>query len=376
MSCPYAGDSDSSTAVTDEKDTRLNYSDYLKLDQLLSCQELQSEVVGGPASKAHDELLFIVTHQAYELWFKEIIHEIDTVRSMFMEEDFNESKTLFVISCLHRVVAILKLLKDQILLLETMTPLGFMEFRNYLAPASGFQSQQFRLIENKLGVRRASRFCLANQEYSKQLREKDVEQVEQAESEDSLQELVQRWLCRTPGLETDGFNFWGKYKRSVHAWMVDLKAEAENAPSKALKSERLKTLKGTVETFETIFSEERHNQLVARGERKFSHKALQGALMISFYRDEPRFNQPYQILNLLMDIDSLLIKWRYNHVLIVQRMLGSKAGTGGSSGYQYLRSTISDRYKVFLDLFNMSNFLVPRDRIPPLTSDMKMRLCS
>lgn len=96
--------------------------------------------------------------------------------------------------------------------------------------------------------------------------------------------------------------------------------------------------------------------------------------MIYFYRDEPRFNQPFQILQLLMDIDSHLIKWRYNHLMMVQRMIGSKMGTGGTSGYQYLRSTVSDRYKVFVDLFNLSNFLIPRDRIPPLSSSMKVRL--
>jgi len=97
--------------------------------------------------------------------------------------------------------------------------------------------------------------------------------------------------------------------------------------------------------------------------------------MISLYRDEPRFNQPYHILNLLMDIDSLITKWRYNHVQMVLRMLGSQQmGTGGSSGYQYLRSTLSDRYKIFVDICNLSTFLIPRHAIPPLTPHMKKRL--
>ncbi|XP_037086365.1 tryptophan 2,3-dioxygenase-like [Pollicipes pollicipes] len=90
---------------------------------------------------------------------------------------------------------------------------------------------------------------------------------------------------------------------------------------------------------------------------------------------EPRFNQPYQLINLLMDIDELLIKWRNNHVQIVQRMIGSQqVGTGGSSGYQYLRATVSDRYKVFLDLFNLSTFLIPRQYVPPLSRAMQFRL--
>merc|ERR1712032_138339 len=115
--------------------------------------------------------------------------------------------------------------------------------------------------------------------------------------------------------------------------------------------------------------------LVKRGERRFSHRALLGALMICMYSEEPRFHQPHTLLMALMDIDSLITKWRYNHVMLVQRMLGSsQLGTGGSSGYQYLRSTLSERYKVFIDLFNLSTFLVPRNLVPPLTPQMKSTL--
>ncbi|XP_023348799.1 tryptophan 2,3-dioxygenase, partial [Eurytemora carolleeae] len=131
------------------------------------------------------------------------------------------------------------------------------------------------------------------------------------------------------------------------------------------------------ELYDSIFDSEKHNSLVTRGERRFSYMALQGALMISLYREEPRFHQPSQILQSLMDIDSLITKWRYNHVILVQRMLGSaQIGTGGSSGYQYLRSTLSERYKVFLDLFNLSTFLIPRQLIPQLTPEVNKQPCS
>jgi len=105
-----------------------------------------------------------------------------------------------------------------------------------------------------------------------------------------------------------------------------------------------------------------------------SHRALLGALMIMLYREQPRFQGPYQVLSLLMDIDALITKWRYNHLILVQRQIGNKQGTGGSAGYSYLRSTCSDRYKVFLDLFNLASFLIPREFIPKLTSEMKLRL--
>ena len=114
----------------------------------------------------------------------------------------------------------------------------------------------------------------------------------------------------------------------------------------------------------------------SRGDRRLSHSAYIAAIMINLYRDEPRFHLPFRLLTLLMDVDSLLNKWRYQHTLMVQRMIGNKLGTGGSSGYQYLRSTAGDRYRIFIDLFNLSTFLVPRSKIPPLGKDLKDRLAT
>jgi len=141
-----------------------------------------------------------------------------------------------------------------------------------------------------------------------------------------------------------------------------------------LKKEKTAAYKKQKETFDSILDAKQYEKIREKGERRFTHLAFQGAMMIHLYREEPRFHQPFQILTLLMDIDSLFTKWRYNHVMMVQRMIGSKVGTGGSSGYQYLRATVSDRYKVFLDLFNLSTFLIPRRYLPPLSVRMKRRL--
>ena len=131
-----------------------------------------------------------------------------------------------------------------------------------------------------------------------------------------------------------------------------------------------------------------------RGERKLSHRALWGAIMIWLNRDEPRFHLPYQLLSLLIDLDTLINRWRCeltkklmyrfriissfffkdNHALLVQREVGNKAGTGGSSGYSYLRATATDRYKPFYDIINLSTWLIPRQYVPKLTDDMKKYL--
>ncbi|RXG57906.1 Tryptophan 2,3-dioxygenase [Armadillidium vulgare] len=282
---------------------------------------------------------------------------------------------LEIVKRTHRVTLILKLCVEQFHILETMTPLDFMEFRDYLSPASGFQSCQFRLLENKLGLKSDHRVRYNQENYIKVFSEEDCEKIKLSETEPSLLELVSRWLERTPGLEESGFNFWKKYRIVVDGILANQKREVETAANESLQSHLSSQFKKRKEMFDSIFDIRVHNALVARGDRRLSHRALQGALMISFYREEPRFSQPHQLLTLLMDVDSIMTKWRYNHVMLVQRMIGSQViGTGGSSGYQYLRSTLSDRYKVFLDLFNLSTYLIPRNCIPPLTRQMKFRL--
>jgi tryptophan 2,3-dioxygenase len=192
-----------------------------------------------------------------------------------------------------------------------MTPLDFMDFRDYLSPASGFQSLQFRLLENKLGVKTEHRVRY-NQNYS-HVFGTDVEAIEaiqKSEQDPSLSDLVQRWLERTPGLEQDGFDFWTKFQQSVEKLLSEKEAQANANESEFVRNYRLMDIQKRRDVYRTIFEKDAHDALVQRGERRFTYKALQGAMIISFYRDEPRFSQPHQLLQLLMDIDSLITKWR------------------------------------------------------------------
>ncbi|XP_070198004.1 tryptophan 2,3-dioxygenase-like isoform X2 [Littorina saxatilis] len=357
----------------DSKDGTMSYHTYLKLQGLLHCQEMASAQHG---KEVHDEHLFIITHQAYELWFKQILFEIDSVRNLFSQPILDESKMLQILNQLNRVVLILKLLVDQFHILETMTPLDFMEFRVYLSSASGFQSLQFRLMENKLGVKEESRVKYNQQHYLNVFNDPEsIQQLKDSLEQPSLFALVDKWLERTPGLSEKTFRFWEIYRHSVTRWLEDAFFQpAQRETDEKLKETLMADYLKQKDSFESIFDVSKYNAQVQRGERRLSHRGFQGAMLISLYRDEPRFNQPFQMLTLLMDIDSLMTKWRYNHVMLVQRMIGSKVGTGGSSGYQYLRSTISDRYKVYLDLFNLSTYLIPRAYIAPMTERMKRRL--
>uniref|UniRef100_A0A672KMQ3 tryptophan 2,3-dioxygenase n=1 Tax=Sinocyclocheilus grahami TaxID=75366 RepID=A0A672KMQ3_SINGR len=367
---------DSQTGVNKASKGGRIYGDYLRVDKIVTSQVLQSELKGN---KIHDEHLFIVTHQAYELWFKQVLWEL---KSSSVRDERN---MLEVNTRIHRIVMIFRLLLDQFSVLETMTALDFYDFREYLSPASGFQSLQFRLLENKIGVPHNQRVPYNRRHYRDNFRDQESELLLHSEQEPTLLQLVEQWLERTPGLEEDGFNFWGKLETNIFEGLRREKEQIEQKPASEMKEEMMAELIKQRDIFLSLFDEKRHDHLVSTGHRRLSYKALQGALMIYFYREEPRFQVPFQLLTSLMDIDTLMTKMEIelmilfyflhnlcrnfpldNHVCMVHRMIGSKDGTGGSSGYQYLRSTVSDRYKVFVDLFNLATFLVPREWVPKL----------
>ncbi|NXX41840.1 T23O dioxygenase, partial [Tricholaema leucomelas] len=357
-------DDKSQEGVNKASKSGLVYGDYLQLNKILNAQELQSEKKGN---KIHDEHLFIVTHQAYELWFKQILWEMDSVRVIFQNGHVRDERNMLkVITRMNRISMILKLLVEQFSILETMTALDFFDFRYYLSPASGFQSLQFRLLENKIGVPQSLRVPYNRRHYRDNFKGEEYELLLKSEQEPTLLQLVEAWLERTPGLEAEGFDFWGQFEVNVLKGLEEEFALVQAKPESEEKDDDLSEFQKQKDVLLSLFDEKRHEHLLSKGERRLSYKALKGALMIYFYREEPRFQVPFQLLTSLMDIDVLMTKWRYNHVCMVHRMIGSKAGTGGSSGYHYLRSTVSDRYKVFVDLFNLSTFLVPRHWIPKM----------
>ncbi|XP_027755224.1 tryptophan 2,3-dioxygenase [Empidonax traillii] len=342
----------------------LIYGEYLQLNKILNAQELESEKKG---KKIHDEHLFIVTHQVYELWFKQILWEMDSVRVIFQNGHVRDERNMLkVITRMNRISLILKLLVEQFSVLETMTALDFFDFRYHLSPASGFQSLQFRLLENKIGVPQSLRVPYNRRHYLDNFKGQDYELLLKSEQEPTLLQLVEAWLERTPGLEAEGFDFWGQFEVNVLKGLEEEFALIQAKTESEEKDDLLSEFQKQRDVLLSLFDEKRHEHLLSKGERRLSYKALKGALMIYFYREEPRFQVPFQLLTSLMDLDVLMTKWRYNHVCLVHRMIGSKAGTGGSSGYHYLRSTVSDRYKVFVDLFNLSTFLVPRHWIPKM----------
>ncbi len=347
----------------------LDYGGYLQLDRLLGLQQRESERRGQPA---HDEMLFIVVHQAYELWFKQVLFEIDAVQRAFAGPVVDDRATGGIVHGLGRITAILRLLIQQLEVLETMTPLDFLDFRDLLFPASGSQSLQFRLIETRLGLRPQDRLSFDGRSPDANLPPSDRDRLRAAAAEPSLADQVERWLERTPFIDMGDYDFRDSYRRAVQA-MLEGDAAVLGAAGGLSEEQRrrdLEALAAARRRFEALFDEARHRRLVAEGAWRFSARALQAALFINLYRDEPALQLPFRLLSVLMDVEEHLTTWRYRHALMVQRMIGFKVGTGGSSGHDYLRQT-AERHRVFADLFGLSTFFIPRSRLPALPPELR-----
>ena len=330
------------------------YGDYLGVERLLELQKPLSLREGKLI--AHDEMLFIIVHQAYELWFKQILHELQACAEVLSKPaaDDDGPDMNVVVHRLKRVVEIWKLLNHQVDVLETMTPLDFLEFREKLHGASGFQSRQFRQIEALLGLRMENRF---RPEYYKHtelggFNQRDFEEISEFEKQPTLLHMVERWLARMPFFDERFWPgespFWQRYRVLFEQSL----------------SERDDT-KDLLGKFDDIFFK--------TGWGDFSPDSLRAALFIMLYRDEPLFRLPFALLNALIEIDEQLANFRYRHLQMVRRMIGTRVGTGGSSGEQYLQGAVNKNY-VYKELAGVITFLIERRNLPALPQRLRKAL--
>ncbi len=243
----------------------LTYGSYLKIDELLSLQRPKSE------PEEHDETLFIIIHQIYELWFKQVLHEIDE-----LVEHLDDDRPALSGHQLQRVLKILKTMITQLDVLETMTPLEFESFRRFLANASGFQSAQFREVEFVLGQKSSAhleRFVDNPREHAN---------LKRRFERPCLWDSFISYVCR------QGYDIPDEF--------LERQVTAPTEPSTGVQ-----------------------------------------AALIEVYRGDPPL---MRLCEALTDLDEGMQEWRYRHVMMVQRTIGGKVGTGGSSGVEYLRSTL------------------------------------
>jgi tryptophan 2,3-dioxygenase len=261
----------------------LDYGEYLKLKELLSLQQLLS------SPEHHDELLFIIIHQAYELWFKLILKDLEmAIERMENVEVLSARKSVY------RTVVIMRVLVQQIHILETMRPADFLKFRSNLNPASGFQSLQFRELEFILGIkdRKYLRFFKNNEQATEQL----------------LKRLDE------PDLRSTYYKMLGQLDIALpeDAHLIPLNEKSEQA-----------------------------EQLIAA--------------LAPIYQNPEENLELYLLTEALLDLDHQLSLWRFHHVTVVERLIGNKIGTGGSSGVDYLMKTVNK--KAFPFLWDVRSYL-------------------
>lgn len=345
------------------------YGDYLKIDQLLSAQLPISQAT----ENTHDEMLFIIVHQAFELWFKQMLHELNAILSIFSRPRLCDNDIFRVMNGLLRIIEIMRLIMGQFTVLKTMTPMDFLEFRGLLGTASGLQSFQFRMLEAKMGV--YDQQVQAEIFFLQQLNPHHKAQVQDSLAAPSLFKSVESWLERIPFLQTEHFSFLAEYQSALMQMLdEDEKNIANDAHvHEAERKVLLQQINQNRNYFNSIFNEEIHQQRIVEKSMRMSFKATVAALFIFVYRDEPALQAPYRLLAALVEIDELFTQWRHNHVLMVSRMIGTKVGTGGTSGMDFLKKA-ADKNKVFTELANLSTYLIPRTRVPELPSEYKIWL--
>jgi tryptophan 2,3-dioxygenase len=335
------------------------YSDYLGLKELLHCQYPESEKRGN---MVHDEMLFIVVHQAYELWFKQILFELDSViQLLYTEKGINDSNEIQTVSArLKRCIEIWKLLINQFTVMETMSPGDFFDFRKYLVPASGFQSIQFKEIIAKTGLRPDKmHYKHTNTGGLSEPDRKKLDALEQEGANQTLLKLTNRWLERMPFLQNDKIPvYWpglATEGNELHPFLHIYR----NAYSESVASG--KNAEEVMKSFDDRF--------INKGTDSFSHEAMTSALFIMLYRHHPIFHTPFDILNSLVELDELVSNWLYRHFTMVRRMIGMREGTGGSSGAGYLEQSLK-MTQVFRDLAALPTYMMEKSMLPPLPAEL------
>jgi tryptophan 2,3-dioxygenase len=369
----------------------INYHDYLQLDKILNAQFPESD---RHKLQAHDEMLFIIIHQTYELWFKQLHHEADSIAVIMKKPALNDNSPELqtVVHRLNRIATILRVLVHQIDILETMTPMDFLDFRDMLRPASGFQSWQFKALEAKLGLKFQHRH--AQEYYISQLRQEHINVIKKTESEKSILELVNAWLERMPLVpapsnspnreesnaqaslaqntftdkQTKSWNFWNEYRVAY----VNSLAEGEKNNLAAFDETFFEKTDQQPAFAKTTAGETTGNS-DSYQQRSLSAKACRSALFIMLYRGYPLLQLPFQLLNTLLEIDEQLSSWRYRHMNMVHRMIGTRIGTGGSSGKDYLK-VAADKHYIFKEIAQLNSFLIERRKLPQLSPETERRL--
>jgi tryptophan 2,3-dioxygenase len=351
----------------------ITYWDYLHLDDLLT---LQRGLAEDDTHISEDELHFIVVHQAFELWFKLILRELRLARDK-MAAPFVEEETIpYVVHHLRRIVEIFRLATEQFRLMETLTPQDFLAFRDKLGTASGFQSLQMREIEAMMGLQEHERAAFGHTDPAAAVQSVAqqsphgiamLQRLQQARQDVSLRQALHTWLYRTPiqGSRPCDGNDAEVVQTFLEAYLSALQQQ------QAAQLDQLVADGGDRAAISSRFEASLHTSRaflagadVATSEQTQICRIRAALLFIESYRDLPLLAWPRLLLDTVVETEELFILWRTRHARMVERVIGRRVGTGGSSGVDYLDETT--KYRIFPELWAVRTLLLPRAMLPAL----------
>tara|TARA_B110000014_G_C20115486_1_gene589006 strand:- start:1659 stop:2741 length:1083 start_codon:yes stop_codon:yes gene_type:complete len=343
----------------------LTYGDYLRLHELLDLQ-------GDDKGVSSDEMHFIIVHQTFELWFKQIIRELSETREILAQVPVPEDDIPRAVDHLARATEIFRLMANQWTVLETITPQGFLAFRDGLGTASGFESFQMREFEFLLGLKTEDRmFGVDPIKTFRNLAERGgkdsgvLARLEAQQENVSLYDSLMRWIERTPIMgsifESDGdessVRDYVNSHLEAHLQMGNEALGRMSEMDEEVKS-RMKERLDSAHDSATSF-------LIPDGEVS---RGRAGLLFIESYRELPLLTWPRKLIDAFVELEESMAKWRHDHARMVERIIGKRTGTGGSSGVDYLDATA--RYRIFKDLWEVRTILVkPQNRPDLLNAD-------
>lgn len=358
--------------MTSEKPT--NYWDYIRVEDLLS---LQGGLDRDEEGLTNDEVLFITVHQVFELWFKLVIRELRSARDVFKGDHVSEQDMSSVVRGIRRVVVVLQRCTDHFPVIETITTRDYLAFRDKLTPASGFQSAQMRQMEILMGLQDEDRIPLGLEEnYRAALRGHDgstspaYERVqEQIEDTPTLATACADWLYRTPiigaGPEDEGSQqkLDGFIEDFIRASEADIEQTCKLMLSRSRDEDERERLQERYDGEKRSIAHFLNPSEEEGGARRRRVRAAM--LFIVSHRDLPLLTWPRELLESMIELEQAFLVFRQRHARMVERVIGRRTGTGGSSGVDYLDQTAL-AYRIFRDLWAVRTFQIRASSVPEL----------
>lgn len=360
----------------------MNYWNYIRVEELLG---LQGGISGDESKLTNDEVVFITVHQVYELWFKLVLREIIRARDIFRQNPVPDVELSAAVRSLRRVNTIFDLAVSHFKVVETLTTRDYLEFRDQLIPASGFQSAQIREIEVLLGLEDSVRVPLGKQKSFLEALQGEGGQVSSAllrvqkrlSDKPTLKEAIYDWLTRTPiyggehseeGTVQFLRGFLDAHRKDAHARMERAKTAAGSVVDAAEIQARYEREMQNAEAF--LFAEDEPD--IDAETRRKRRDVRAAVVFLESYRELPRLAWAREVVDGIIEMEQAMILWRQRHARMVERVIGRRVGTGGSPGVDYLDET-ARKYRVFHDLWGVRALLLRAPILPAVEHEDSYR---